>query len=583
MPQALTHIGKYRLEGELGHGAMGVVYKAFDTVVERTVAIKTVRLDVDQPEELIYRLRREAKSVGQLEHPNIVTLYDAGEAEGLFYLAMQFIQGENLETRIARQGWFTPMEVEELFRQICAGLGYAHQHGVIHRDIKPANIMITREGVVKLTDFGIAKVLGGGTGISTHGLIVGTPSYMSPEQALGKPLDGRSDIFSLGSILYELMAREKAFPGQNTTTVMYKIVYEAPTPIRSLQPGLDPDIEAIVSRALAKNPAERFQNCAELASALELYVNKALASRPNVPDASLETVVLRESAPSRRPSPPIAAAPTESRRPHEDVSGSLAQTLAGPASASATPEGSVCQPLEAPPVVLPAPSGTASPTPLARPGPPWAWLGFGILGTLLLVTVILLVVQMRHPSRPEVVSHSPALQPTSPPQPIVSQPPSTPPGAGTTAPAATGGSVKPAPTSPPGATNPGTAAGHRQAQEHARQPTPAQKPSVPPATTTATGRPSGGLRVSPPAAPPAKGSESSIGNHKSSTPLLPTGEDFNSLALKGDLAFQQGKYQDALNAYSKAYKLDTSSREVRRKIAVTLTLLGRPQEAQKYK
>ena len=225
MAQTLTQIGKYQIERELGRGAMGVVYKAFDPIVERKVAIKTIRLDVEDAADLLNRLKREAKSVGQLEHPNIVTLYDAGESSGLFYLAMQFIEGETLQDRLERQRWFTLKEILELFAQICSGLDYAHSRGVIHRDIKPANIMISTNGVVKLTDFGIAKLAGGGT--TTRGLIVGTPSYMSPEQAVGKPLDGRSDIFSLGSILYELLTGEKAFPGQNVTTVMYKIVHES--------------------------------------------------------------------------------------------------------------------------------------------------------------------------------------------------------------------------------------------------------------------------------------------------------------------------------------------------------------------
>lgn len=271
----LTQIGRYRVESELGRGAMGVVFKAFDPVVERVVAIKTIPLSVEDPEVLVHRLQREAKAVGQLEHPNIVTLYDAGEASGAFYIAMQFIQGETLQERMSRQRWFLLKEIQVFFRQICAALDYAHRLGVVHRDIKPSNIMITPEGLVKLTDFGIAKLAGAGT--TSPGMIMGTPSYMSPEQALGKTLDGRSDIFSLGSILYELITGEQAFPGLNATTVMYRIVHEPPSPMTSLQPGLDPAVEAIVLKALTKQPGQRYQTCAELAAAVDCYVPRGVA------------------------------------------------------------------------------------------------------------------------------------------------------------------------------------------------------------------------------------------------------------------------------------------------------------------
>jgi len=246
---------------------MGVVYEAFDPVVERTVAIKTIALGAENPAELVERLKKEARSVGQLEHPNIVTLYDAAEAGGVFYLVMQYIAGETLRQWLTRRGRLPLSELRDLFRQICSGLHFAHQRGVIHRDVKPANIMITPEGRVKLTDFGIAKLPGGASTL-TRGLIVGTPSYMSPEQALGQPLDCRSDIFSLGTILYELVTGEQPFSAESATTIIYKIVHEPPVPPVSLRPDLDPGLQAIILKALAKDRTQRFQTCLEFFEAL---------------------------------------------------------------------------------------------------------------------------------------------------------------------------------------------------------------------------------------------------------------------------------------------------------------------------
>ena len=263
----MIQIGKYRIEGELGRGAMGIVYQAFDPVVERHVAIKTIRFDDSSGADRLELLKREAKSVGRFEHPNIVTLYDAGETDGLFYMVMQLVQGETLRESISRQRWYKVPRIVDLFRQILEGLGYAHDHGVVHRDIKPANIMITSDGAVKLADFGVSKLIG--PGISDSGLVVGTPSYMSPEQVLGRAVDARSDLFSLGCTLYEVLTGERAFPGDSATAVMYNIVHGAPAPPASLRPGIDPGLQEIVLKALANDPDDRFANCKEMSRALE--------------------------------------------------------------------------------------------------------------------------------------------------------------------------------------------------------------------------------------------------------------------------------------------------------------------------
>jgi len=539
MSQTLTQIGKYRIERELGRGGMGVVYKAFDPVVERTVAIKTIRLDVEKPEELVTRLKREAKSVGQLEHPNIVTLYDAGESEGLFYLAMQFIHGETLQDRIDRQRWFPLKEAVELFQQICAGLDYAHHHGVVHRDIKPANIMIGKDGTVKLTDFGIAKHTE--TVTSSSGMIVGTPSYMSPEQALGKTLDGRSDIFSLGSILYELTSGEKAFPGQNVTTVIYKIVHEAPTPITALQPGLDAGLEAIVLKALAKSPEQRFQTCAELARELELYLS-------NTGRSVIRTQVTTPPA-------AFAAAPP---RPPPSVSRD---------SAGFTPTPSA--PLPAPATPLPVATGTQAALPSSRG--PLAWLVAGVLGTLLLMIVILLAVQLRRPT--------PATQPNS------TTAASNPPSSSTTAPTTSAPTV-----SQPLKESPSQPAAQPPAAKSTEPP--AAGAVSPPASIQSKPKPASPSRgVKAPAIPPQRGPVSRAAapseTHQTASPQPPPPalaepQTFEGWIVQGDQAFQQNRYAEALNAYSKAYLLNPRSPQARRKIAMTLTLLGRIDEARKY-
>lgn len=263
----MIQIGKYRVERELGRGAMGIVYQAFDPVVERHVAIKTIRFDDSSGADRLELLKREAKSVGRFEHPNIVTLYDAGETDGLFYMVMQLVQGETLRESIGRHRWYKVPRIVDIFRQILEGLGYAHDHSVVHRDIKPANIMITSDGTVKLADFGVSKLIG--PGMSDSGLVVGTPSYMSPEQVLGRAVDARSDLFSLGCTLYEVVTGERAFPGDSATAVMYKIVHEAPAPPASLRPGIDPGLQEIVLKALANDPDDRFASCKEMGRALE--------------------------------------------------------------------------------------------------------------------------------------------------------------------------------------------------------------------------------------------------------------------------------------------------------------------------
>src|SRR5689334_15846966 len=267
---SLQTVGRYEITGELGRGAMGVVYKALDPTIGRTVALKTMRLDVHglDAQEMVRRFQNEARAAGVLNHPNIVTIYDAGEEDGIFYIAMEFIEGTTLHEVLTEQRVLATDEVLQLTRQISRGLDYAHSNGIVHRDIKPANIMITGNGTVKIMDFGIAK---SGGQVTNTGQVLGTPNYMAPEQVRGKPLDGRSDLFSFGVMLYEMLTGEKPFVGQNVTTIIYKIVNENPIAPRDLDVTVHPGLSAIVTKALAKSPDERYQSGAELIHDLENY------------------------------------------------------------------------------------------------------------------------------------------------------------------------------------------------------------------------------------------------------------------------------------------------------------------------
>lgn len=267
---SLQTVGRYEIIGELGRGAMGVVYKATDPTIGRTVALKTMRLDVHGLDagEMVRRFKNEARAAGLLNHPNIVTIYDAGEHNGIFYIAMEFIEGTTLHELLEQKRILEAEEAIYLSREICKGLDYAHAHGIVHRDVKPGNIMITARGAVKIMDFGIAKA---GGSVTSTGQVLGTPNYMAPEQVKGRSLDGRSDLFSFGVILYEMLTGEKPFVGQNVTTIIYKIVNENPIAPRDLDVTIHPGLSAIVIKALAKSPDERYQSGAELVRDLENY------------------------------------------------------------------------------------------------------------------------------------------------------------------------------------------------------------------------------------------------------------------------------------------------------------------------
>lgn len=267
----LKKVGKYKVIEELGRGAMGIVYKAVDPDIGRTVAIKTIRFDVisekSEQEEAQKRFIREARSAGNLSHPNIVTIYEVGKDEGLTYIAMEFIEGKALDEILASGREFSFEETARMIEKIGDALDYAHKKGVIHRDIKPGNILIDQEGNPHIVDFGIARV---SSSTMTHTKVVmGTPFYMSPEQISGKPIDHRTDIFSLGAVLYELLTKQKPFPGENITTVIYKIMHEEPPPIRSFSMRFSDDLDQVLKKTLSKDQELRYTSCRELSTDLK--------------------------------------------------------------------------------------------------------------------------------------------------------------------------------------------------------------------------------------------------------------------------------------------------------------------------
>ncbi len=320
----MDRIGRYEIITELGRGAMGIVYKARDPKIGREVAIKTIRL-IDQaaPSETVSlrdRLFREAQSAGRLSHPGIVTIYDIAEESGLAYITMEFVEGRTLEhlmhSGAARDAEFSA----DFLQQTAAALDYAHGKDIVHRDIKPANMMITPEGGVKITDFGIARIAS--SQLTQTGTVMGTPSYMSPEQVRGDGVDGRSDQFSLGVIAYELLTGQKPFVGESLTSVIFKIVSSEPVPPRQLRPGISPVLEAAILKGLAKDAASRYSTCRLFAQAIEDACGCLTGSSPPAPpqeqarsatavEADLTAPALARSAPPKVDSEqtmPLAAA-----------------------------------------------------------------------------------------------------------------------------------------------------------------------------------------------------------------------------------------------------------------------------------
>ncbi len=259
-------LGRYLIESEIGRGAMGVVFRATDSVLQRTVAVKTVNmaLEKDHADKYEARFFQEARAAGGLNHPNIVTVYDAGKAGDVVYMAMEYIQGVELRSLLTEGQAMGVSQALAIAAQVAEGLGYAHKNGVVHRDIKPANIMVVANGPVKITDFGIARMRSAAD-LTQTGVMLGSPKYMSPEQVIGKRADHRSDIFSLGVILYEMLTGAAPFSGENITALMYQIVNFAPPAPSTVSAAVPEMLDFIVAKMLGKPLEERYQDATELA------------------------------------------------------------------------------------------------------------------------------------------------------------------------------------------------------------------------------------------------------------------------------------------------------------------------------
>lgn len=400
-----TRLGRYDITGTLGRGAMGVVYQARDPLIERTVAIKTVAcaaLSEKEAAEFEQRFFREAKSAGRLNHPNIVTVYDVGRDGDLAWIAMEFLAGRSLRDLLDAGEPLAPGRIVGIGAAVADALAFAHARGIVHRDVKPANIMVLDSGVVKLADFGIAQLPG--SGLTMTGAVLGSPKYMAPEQISGHKADGRSDIFSLGVVLYELLAGKSPFEGENLHAAMYQVVHKEPPPPSTCRDGQTNAFDAIIAKALAKDPAARYQDAAALATDLRRALREA-AARPagkteaHATETSAAHVAVSAAAPTRqrlrnvaivgtlvllagaavlfwRPATKPTAAPTPpasaNAPPAAQSAGTAATPTAAPPAAQTTEQASQAaeRPTAASDAVATRPAERPPQRPLPRPAAP---------------------------------------------------------------------------------------------------------------------------------------------------------------------------------------------------------------------
>jgi len=311
----VKRFGRYEVVAELGRGAMGVVYKARDPQIDRLVAVKTVSLWGQEPEEeQEFRLRfgNEAQAAGRLHHPGIISVFDVGEDPDNQdpYIVLEYVSGESLQRVLAREKKLPLSKALKLAEELAEALDYAHAQGVVHRDIKPANILVTEDGHAKIADFGIAKL--NLAHFTIPGKVLGTPAYMAPEQLSGEGADGRSDLFSLGVILYVMVTGHSPFPGSSATTVCFKVANREPVAASALDMTLPPQIDAVIARAIAKDPGERYQNGSELAEDLRLLQQ---AYKPGATTASMQAIAalttnlnVRPASMDARPAAAVAQA-----------------------------------------------------------------------------------------------------------------------------------------------------------------------------------------------------------------------------------------------------------------------------------
>ncbi|QYN35830.1 Stk1 family PASTA domain-containing Ser/Thr kinase [Pseudonocardia sp. DSM 110487] len=308
---------RYELGEVLGYGGMSEVHKGLDTRLGRDVAVKVLRADLARDPQFQMRFRREAQNAASLNHPAIVSVYDTGEVQGEFgplpYIVMEFVDGQTLREIVKTQGPMTQRQVIEVMADVCAALDFSHRHNIIHRDVKPANIMINHAGAVKVMDFGIARALGEGQNVTQTAAVIGTAQYLSPEQARGEAVDARSDVYAAGCVLFELLTGEPPFTGDTPVAVAYQHVREEPRRPSELNPSIPSSLDAVVLKALSKNPLNRYQSSAEMRSDLVRVRNGQAPMAPLVMSDDERTAMIASSpaAPTRRINGRHAPAPSD--------------------------------------------------------------------------------------------------------------------------------------------------------------------------------------------------------------------------------------------------------------------------------
>ena len=334
-PNEPISIGKYQILELAGEGAMGAVYRARDTVLNRVVAIKVMNATIARDQSLRERFLREAQSAGSLQHPNVVTIYDFGELDGHLFIAMEYVEGSDLETLLAQPHGLTLQTRLEIMIDVLAGLAYAHQHGIVHRDLTPANIRVTTEPRGKLMDFGVAHLES--QKMTQTGVMIGTPNYMAPEYISGKPVTASSDIFSMGAVLYEVLTGRKPFLGDTLHALLFSVVQSDPAPPSEIVPSLPRALDTVVLKAMAKEPADRYGTAIEMAQALTA-VRASLSGAPYNESLSLSQTlahkvaakgadVAREAAAREAAAMSRATAPSSAAVPAPASSGNSTRTL----------------------------------------------------------------------------------------------------------------------------------------------------------------------------------------------------------------------------------------------------------------
>jgi beta-lactam-binding protein with PASTA domain/tRNA A-37 threonylcarbamoyl transferase component Bud32 len=284
--------GRYRVEEELGRGGMARVFRGTDTVLGRPVAIKILAPQFAEDANFVTRFRREAQAAARLNNPHVVGVYDTGSDDGIHFIVMEYVEAKTLADFLAGGSRILPDRAIELAESVCEALAVAHAAGIVHRDVKPANIMVARDGSVKVTDFGIARLTTSADTVAQTAAVLGTASYLSPEQAQGQPVDQRSDLYSLGAVLYEMVAGQPPFSGDTAVAVASKHVLEQPVPPSQLNPDVSPELDAVIMKALAKNPANRYQTAQEFRADLErAHLGRPVEATPLLPEAATTQAV----------------------------------------------------------------------------------------------------------------------------------------------------------------------------------------------------------------------------------------------------------------------------------------------------